>query len=308
MTGPDTSRLGERGQAFVAQLLELGRHLGAQWSMGLDQLGDYARDRLSGDYPVDEFGHDPEFTETVWLPVARALALNWFRCETRGSERLPADGPVMLVANHAGSLPLDGLVLQAMVREEIGRWPRMLGADLVFRTPFVGTFARRIGTTLACQPDAARLLAAGNMVSVFPEGFKGLGKRYAHRYKLQRFGRGGFVATAIAAGVPIVPVSIVGSEEIYPNLADVPFLARALGLPYFPLTPTFPWLGPLGAVPLPSKWLIGFGTPIRTDQLEPGAAEDPMTVFGVTDQVRESIQHSLYALLAERGPAFRTDR
>lgn len=302
---------GEPGRAELGAAIEhlvgLGRRAGAAWEGTWDEIAAYVRQRLTGDFAVDEFGHDPEFTDRIWLPLARALSRSWFRCETRGIENLPATGPALLVANHAGSLPLDGLVLQSMVRDETGRLPRMLGADLVFRTPVVGTFARRIGTTLACQADASRLLAAGHLVSVFPEGFKGVGKRWSQRYKLQRFGRGGFVATAIANRVPIVPVSIVGSEETYPNLFDLPLLARALGLPHFPITPTFPWLGPLGVVPLPSKWLIGFGAPVPTDQLEPGAAEDPMVVFAVTDQVRESIQHALYALLTERGPAFQTD-
>lgn len=299
----------DREQLGVAieHLVGLGRRAGAAWEGTWDEIAAFIRQRLTGDYAVDEFGHDPEFTRAIWLPLAHALSRTWFRCETRGVENLPTTGPALLVANHAGSLPLDGLVLQSVVHEETARLPRMLGADLIFRTPVVGTFARRIGTTLACQADASRLLAAGHLVSVFPEGFKGVGKPWSQRYKLQRFGRGGFVATAIANRVPIVPVAIVGSEETYPNLFDVPLLARALGLPHFPVTPTFPWLGPLGAVPLPSKWLIGFGTPVATDRLEPNAAEDPMLVFGVTDQVRESIQHALYALLAERGPAFRTD-
>jgi len=295
------------GRAAIERLVDLGRRAGVSWDAQWEEVARYVRDRLTGAYEVDEFGHDPEFTRRVWLPLARTLSRRWFRCETRGIEHLPLDGPAMLVANHAGSLPLDGMVLQSMVHDEIGRLPRMLGADLIFRTPFSATFARRIGTTLACQSDAARLLAAGHLVTVFPEGFKGVGKPWSQRYKLQRFGRGGFVATAIAAGVPIVPVAIVGSEETYPNLADLPWLARALGLPHFPLTPTFPWLGPLGAVPLPSKWIIGFGRPVPTDALEPGAAEDPMVVFNVTDHVRETIQHSLYALLAERGSAFRSD-
>ena len=302
--GPGGAELG----AAIEQLVDLGRRAGAAWEGTWDEIAAYVRQRLTGDYPVDEFGHDPEFTRRIWLPLAHALSRTWFRCETRGIEHLPTTGPALLVANHAGSLPLDGMVLQSMVYDELGRLPRMLGADLVFRTPVVGTFARRIGTTLACQSDASRLLSGGHLVSVFPGGVKGVGKAGSQRDMLHRFGRGGFVATAIANRVPIVPVSIVGSEETYPNLFDVPLLARALGLPHFPVTPTFPWLGPLGAVPLPSKWLIGFGAPVPTNELEPGAAEDPMVVFGVTDQVRESIQHALYALLAERGPAFRSDR
>jgi 1-acyl-sn-glycerol-3-phosphate acyltransferase len=124
------------------------------------------------------------------------------------------------------------------------------------------------------------------------------------RYKLQRFGRGGFVSAAIRTGVPIVPCSIVGAEEIYPMIGNIKPLARALGLPYFPVTPTFPLLGPLGAIPLPSKWLIEFGEPISTDQLPQGAGDDPMVVVNLADRVRETIQQTLYRLLLRRGSTF----
>ena len=175
---------------------------------------------------------------------------------------------------------------------------RMLGADLVFRAPFLGQLSRKHGTTLACNADAERLLAADELVGVLPEGFKGIGKPFADRYKLQRFGRGGFVSAALRTGLPIIPCSIVGAEETYPKIGDIQPLARLLSLPYFPVTPTFPLLGPLGAIPLPSKWLIEFGEPIPTDELGPDAADDPMVVFNLTDQVRETIQHTLYRLLA----------
>ncbi len=154
----------------------------------------------------------------------------------------------------------------------------------------------------------------GELVTVFPpEGFKGLGKPYAERYRLQRFGRGGFVSTAVSAGVPIVPVAVVGSEEIYPMLGDIaPPLARLLGLPYVPVTPpTFPWLGLLGAVPLPSKWIISIGgEPIDTsafaEPAEPGAPveADPVAVMRITEQIRGRIQARLHELLAERPNAF----
>jgi 1-acyl-sn-glycerol-3-phosphate acyltransferase len=139
---------------------------------------------------------------------------------------------------------------------------------------------------------------------VWPEGFKGIGKPYSERYKLQRFGRGGFVAAAMSTGVPIVPCSIVGAEEIYPLVGNIPSLARLLGVPYIPITPFFPLLGPLGLIPLPSKWVIEFGEPIRTDAYPTGAADDPMLVFNVTDQVRETIQHTLYELLMRRERVF----
>jgi 1-acyl-sn-glycerol-3-phosphate acyltransferase len=181
---------------------------------------------------------------------------------------------------------------------------RMLGADLVFELPFVGALARKSGQTLACNPDAERLLRAGELVGVWPEGFKGVGKPFKDRYKLQRFGRGGFVSAALRTGVPIIPCSIVGAEEIYPKIGDIRPLARLMGAPYFPVTPFFPWLGPLGAIPLPSKWYIEFGEPIRTDSYGAAAADDPMLVFNLTDQVREIIQHTLYRLLALRGNPF----
>ena len=208
------------------------------------------------------------------------------------------------MSNHAGTMPLDGMILHTVVFDEIGRHVRMLGADLIFKTPYSHDLARKTGTTLACQEDAERLLGSDQLVAVFPEGFKGLGKLYADRYKLQRFGRGGFVSAAVRAQVPIIPVSIVGSEEIYPLLSRAPTLARALGVPYFPVTPLFPWLGVLGMIPLPSKWIIEFGEAVTTDELPPGAADDPMVVFNVTDQVRETIQQTLYSLLMQRRSAF----
>ncbi|HEX7210954.1 MAG TPA: lysophospholipid acyltransferase family protein [Propionibacteriaceae bacterium] len=286
------------GMASVAQAL------GVEWEGSLEETVGFIRTRLRGDYAVDEFGFDPEFTTKIYLPLLRRLAESWFRVEVRGAENLPADGSALLVSNHAGTLPLDGMILHTMVFDEIGRHVRMLGADLIFKTPYSHDLARKTGTTLACQEDADRLLAADQLVAVFPEGFKGLGKPYADRYKLQRFGRGGFVSAAIRAQVPIIPTAIVGSEEIYPLISKAPALSRAFGVPYFPITPLFPWFGVLGMIPLPSKWIIQFGEAITTDELGTGAADDPMIVFNITDQVRETIQQTLYRLLMQRRSAF----
>ncbi len=297
-------QLKDLGRDPLKTVLELAESLGVDWQESVEDVVAFTRTRMSGQYAIDEFGFDPEFTTKVFLPILRPLAQNWFRVEVRGIENLPTTGSALLVSNHAGTMPLDGMVLQSVVYDEIGRHVRMLGADLIFKTPYSHDFARRTGTTLACQEDAERLLASDQLVAVFPEGFKGLGKPYADRYKLQRFGRGGFVSAAVRAQVPLIPVSIVGSEEIYPLIASAPTLARALGVPYFPITPLFPWFGIFGLIPLPSKWIIQFGEAITTDELSPGAAEDPMVVFNVTDQVRETIQHSLYALLMQRRSAF----
>ena len=264
--------------------------------------------RVQGDYAVDEYGFDPELTEAAILPVLRPLYEKWFRVEVNGVENIPADGGALLVANHAGGLwALDAAMTAVAVHVEhpSGRFLRMLGADLLFSLPGVGSLARKTGSTLACAEDAERLLSAGELVGVWPEGFKGIGKLFRERYKLQRFGRGGFVHAAIKAGVPIIPVSIVGSEEIHPLLGNAKTLARLLNLPYFPLTPTFPWLGPLGLVPLPSKWYIEFGSPIHTEALPEDAADDQATVFDLADRVRETIQNSLYRLLVQRRSVWR---
>ncbi len=279
------------------------RVLGSDWDVRIATLLATVRKRLGGDYEVDDFGFDPQITE-VLIAAIEPLAEKWFRLEVRGIENIPQDGGALLVANHSGTVPLDGVITGYAVNKYGGRNLRPLGADLVFSLPFIGQVARKVGATLACTEDAERLLRTGELAGVWPEGFKGIGKPFAERYKLQRFGRGGFVSSAMRAQVPIVPVSIVGAEEIYPLIGNVPSLARLLGVPYLPITPFFPLLGPLGMIPLPSKWIIEFGEPIRTDAYPPEAADDPMLLFNVTDQVRETIQQTLYTLLVDRGNAF----
>jgi len=261
------------------------------------------RQRLTGDYEVDEFGFDKHLTDSVFLPLLRPLYRSWFRTEVSGTENIPTEGGALVVANHSGTIPLDAVMLAVGVHEAAQRYLRLLGADLLFRMPVLSELARKGGGTLACNPDAERLMRAGELVGVFPEGFKGVGKPFADRYKLQRFGRGGFVSAALRTGVPILPVAIVGAEESYPMLGNVKSIARLFGLPYFPITPTFPWLGPLGLVPLPSKWLIEFGKPIETSHLSDDV-DDPLVIFNLADQVRETIQQSLYELLERRPDPF----
>jgi 1-acyl-sn-glycerol-3-phosphate acyltransferase len=266
----------------------------------------FLRRRLTGEYEVDDFGYDEELTDQVLMSLLRPVYERYFRVEVKGIENIPAEGGALIVANHSGTVPLDGLMMQVAVHDQhpAGRHLRLLAADLVFVLPVVNELARKLGHTLACAEDAERLLAQGELVGVMPEGFKGIGKPFGERYKLQRFGRGGFVSTALRQGAPIIPCSIVGAEEIYPMIGNAKTLARLLGFPYFPLTPTFPWLGPLGAIPLPTKWTIQFGEPIPTDGYPPEAAEDPMLMFNLTDQVREQIQHTLYKLLVQRRSVF----
>jgi 1-acyl-sn-glycerol-3-phosphate acyltransferase len=295
----------------VDELLKIVAEL-ARWAFGSDgdekaeQALDFLRRRLTGDYEVDAFGFDQQLTDTVLLPVLRLLYRHWFRVDVNGIENVPAEGAALIVANHSGTIPLDSLMTEVAVHDEhpAHRHLRMLGADLVFQLPFLADVARKNGTTLACNEDTERLLAAGELVGVWPEGFKGIGKPFSERYKLQRFGRGGFVSAAIRAKAPIIPCAIVGAEETYPMIANLGTVARMVGVPYVPITPTFPWLGPLGLIPLPSKWMIEFGEPVTTDGLGAGAADDPMLVFELTDRVRETIQQTLYALLVRRRSTF----
>jgi len=290
----------------------------AGWRQRLAGAAEFARRRLSGEFEVDEFGFDPDLNAAVLMPAALALYHRWFRVQARGLENLPESGPALLVANHSGVLPLDAIMLQAGVFAEhpAHRNVRLLGADLVYTLPGLSSLARRSGHTRADPALALALLREGELVGVFPEGFKGTGKPFSERYRLQRFGRGGFARTALQAGVPMIPCAIVGAEETYPMLANSEKLARMLRLPYFPLTPLFPWLGPIGAVPLPSNWIIEFCAPVPACSAAPdpepgmvageGGAEEPDydTVMDLADLVRDTIQAKLNELVIERGPPF----
>jgi 1-acyl-sn-glycerol-3-phosphate acyltransferase len=295
---------------LIGQLLQLIGELTAELPEETQQQIAEAlavlRTRLTGDYPVDAFGFDKELTEKALIPLARPLYERWFRVDVSGVDHVPLEGAGLVVANHSGTIPVDAVMTQLAIYEEHPkrRHLRCLGADLVFEIPLFGELARKSGATLACREDVEALLTAGDLVGVWPEGYKGSGKKWQDRYKLQRFGRGGFVSTAVRAQVPIVPCAIVGAEEIYPIIADVPALARLLRLPYFPITPTFPWLGLLGLIPLPSKWLIEFGEPIRTDRYAPDDADDPVLVFELSDHVRSTIQRNVDALRERRDTIF----
>jgi 1-acyl-sn-glycerol-3-phosphate acyltransferase len=266
----------------------------------------FLRRRITGDYDVDVFGFDRQLTEQVVLPLARPLYHSYFRVRTTGMEHVPDSGGALLVANHAGALPFDAIMTKVALLDDhpAHRNLRELAADLALRLPVIGELARKTGNTLAHDDDAVRLLAGGELVGVWPEGYKGIGKRYRDRYKLARFGRGGYVRVALRARTPIIPVAIIGSEETYPIVGNVRWLARLLNLPYFPITAQFPLLGPLGLLPLPSRWLIEFGTPIPVTDYPPDAAEDPMLVLELSDRVRDTVQHMLYRNLMGRRSVF----
>ncbi len=262
-------------------------------------------DRLDGDYSEDEWGFDEDFAELV-EPFFAFLFDSWWRVSVEGADRVPAHGRALLTANHAGILPWDAtMISMALLREHpLPRHPRFLVLNWAFDLPWISAAMRKVGGVVASPFNAMRLLEQDHLVAVFPEGVKGTGKPYSERYRLQRFGRGGFVEIALRTGAPIVPVAVVGSEEIYPKVTDLPAVARLIGAPYFPVTPTFPLLGPLGVIPLPSKWRIEFLDPIETASYGPEAAEDRALVLELSEQVRDRIQQALYTNLVRRGPAF----
>jgi 1-acyl-sn-glycerol-3-phosphate acyltransferase len=284
-----------------------GPPIAAGWIGRLASAAEFLRRRAAGDYVVDEeTGFDPELNRAVLMPAARALYKGWFRVQMRGLRHVPSAGPALIVGNHSGVLPLDAVMLQVGILDEhpAARNLRLLGADVVYSLPLLGRVARASGHVPARPAEAERLLTAGELVGVFPEGFKGIGKPFSDRYRLQRFGRGGFARTALRTGVPLIPVAIVGAEEIYPMVADWKELAARLRLPYFPVTPLFPWFGALGAVPLPSKWLIEFCDPVPTNGFAPDQCDDDGVIAELADKVKDTIASKIDELLAERGPAF----
>jgi 1-acyl-sn-glycerol-3-phosphate acyltransferase len=253
----------------------------------------------------DAFGFDLELTERL-TGIALWFYRKYWRVETEGVRNVPARGRALLAANHAGIVPYDGAMIRTAILAEHPhpRHARMLVVDWAFAVPFTNMLLTKTGNVLAHPDNATALLERDELVGVFPEGVKGASKPYRQRYQVRRMGRGGFVQVALRTGAPIIPVAVVGSEEVHPVIADLEPIARFFGLPTLPITPTFPWLGLLGLVPLPSKWLIAFGKPIHVSHYGPDAASDPRVVLELSEQVREWIQTKLHQLLPRRQTIF----
>jgi 1-acyl-sn-glycerol-3-phosphate acyltransferase len=252
------------------------------------------------EYGVDRFGMEPAFAKRNLLPAA-LLYKHYFRVVTRGAAHVP-EGRVLLIANHAGQLPFDAAMLGvAMLLEaEPPRLARGLGEYWIPQLPFVSELATRGGNLVGTPENFRALIDAEECVMVFPEGVRGMNKPFRERYRLQRFGTG-FVRLALETRTPIVPVGIVGSEEQQPGLYDVKPLAKLLGMPAFPITPTFPWLGPLGILPMPVKYRIEIGEPIH---LEGDANEGDAAIEARVARVRVAIDKLLEAGRRERKGVF----
>jgi 1-acyl-sn-glycerol-3-phosphate acyltransferase len=262
---------------------------------------DVLKRRLTGEYEVDAWGYDPEFADYL-LPVAGFFFNRYWRIELTGVENIPVQGRTLLVSNHSGVLPLDGAMISYGVREHHAahRLTRALVANWFPRLPFFSMILNKSGQVLAHPDNGQRLLEQEELVLVFPEGLKGVSKLFKERYNLARFGRGGFVRMAMQTKSPILPVSVVGAEETYPMLRNAKTVARTFGLPFFPITPTWPWLGPLGFVPVPSKWTIDIGEPIDTSQYDPDLVNNPAFVSELSDLVRNKVQEQINRRLNDR--------
>lgn len=261
----------------------------------------FFQDKQALEEEYDPFGRDPAFEQTL-KPFFDFMYYRYWRVETHGVENIPSAGRALLVGNHSGTLPWDGSMIRLAVTNDhpAGRDVRFLVEDFVYYLPFVGTFMYRIGGVRASQENAERLLNTDHLVAVFPEGVKGLGKYFSQRYHLQRFGRGGFIKLAIRTDSPIIPVAVIGAEEIHPLLFKSSLLAKPLGIPYVPFTPTLPLLGPLGFVPLPSKWSIYFGKPIDLSVYGKEILDDELEIHRLSERVRQTIQNLVTEALKRR--------
>ncbi len=249
------------------------------------------------EYGVDPFGADPDYTRKVLLPAA-ILYRYWLRVETRGIEKVPP-GRLLLIGNHAGNtFAWDGAMLgMAMLLE--GEPPRMIRGMAEYylpQIPFFTVLMHRSGSVVGTPENCVQLLDRGEAVMVFPEGQRGFVKTWPHRYELQRFGLG-FMRLALETDTPIVPVGIVGSEEQSPAFANLRWLGGLVGSPAFPITPTFPWLGLAGFLPLPVKFRIHFGDPLR---FEGDPSEDDATIEKKVETVKDRIRELVSDGLSER--------
>ena len=290
---PEPPKAAEHGPGATAKEVLSSDFYQRQW--GRQSLRTRSED-------VDEFGHDPAY-EARFLPFFDFLFKTYFRVEVEGTANIPDKGRCLVVGNHSGGpLPYDGIMLRTVVRREHARQRelRWLAEDFVYYLPFVGSAMNRLGAVRACQENAERLLAEERLVAVFPEGAKGIGKLYKDRYRLQRFGRGGFIRLCLRTQTPIVPCAIVGAEEANPMLYRIEYMAKTLGIPYLPITPTFPALGPLGLLPAPTKWRVVFGEPLSFDGYGPEAADDDILVGRLAERVRTTIQGMLDRMVAAR--------
>jgi 1-acyl-sn-glycerol-3-phosphate acyltransferase len=299
--------LGRLRGALSADILNLDTWKGLWYILNysIKLQTDMVKRRLTGEYETDDWGLDPEFID-IFVPFLTFMYKTYWRVQTSGIEHIPAEGRALLVSNHSGQLPWDGVMVNTAVYMEqpAQRLVRTLYATWFPTLPVFSAMLTKFGQALATVENGTRLLEEDHLVAVYPEGIKGVGKLFRERYRLARFGRGGFVRMALRAQAPIIPVAVVGAEETYISLYKSPTIAKLIGFPYFPISITWPWFGLFGFVPLPTKWYIDFGEPIPMDQYGPDAANNLVLVSQLTDQVRNIVQKMINDRLAQRRSVF----
>lgn len=267
---------------------------------------DFVKRRFTGEYETDDWGLDWEFVEVV-RPFLEFMYYKYWRIETNGFENIPNYGRALLVSNHSGQLPWDGAMITTAIYAEhpYQRLTRNLYATWFPTLPFISTLLERGGQVMASVDNGTRLLEQDELVAVFPEGIKGVSKLFKDRYRLARFGRGGFVKMALNTQAPMIPISVVGAEETYISVYKSNSVAKIIGFPFFPISLRFPWLGLLGIIPFPTKWYIDIGEPIPTEQYGSDAAKNLVLVSQLSDQVRNVVQQMINNRLAQRKSVFR---
>lgn len=276
----------EQGEATVSAILEALRATAAVAE---------GTDSGSAD---DDFGLDVAFRERV-KPLFRLLHDHYWRVEVSGAKHVPVDGPVILVSNHSGALPFDGAMISTALDLQRGLLVRYLYDRFVDGVSAVGAFYRRTGGAVANWENAERLLVERRAhVLIFPEGVPGVAKTFSERYRLRDFNPG-FARLAMRHDIPIVPIAVVGAEEIYPVVGRSEEVGKSFGLPYLPITPFFPLFGILGALPLPTKWMIRVGKPIRLPQ-----TADDRAAANESVRVRRKLQAMVTRLQQRRQSIF----
>lgn len=263
----------------------------------------------ANEFGFDPFGLERESAVLAYI-VAKFIYENWFRVESSGHENIPQKGPAIIAPNHSGVLPIDAAMVSIDIFKKLEppRLARMVVDFFAAYLPFVNVFMVRSGQIIGHRKNFQMLLEMDELLGVFPEGHKGTGKFYWERYKLRTFNVG-FVELSLLQKAPIIPTAIVGAEEQAPMVGNIKPLAKLLNFPYFPITPFFPWLGPLGMIPLPTKYYICYGEPFKFyEEYPPDAVKEPETMRTLADKVQLKVQEMIGELLKKRKSVFGFDQ
>ncbi len=250
----------------------------------------------------DRHEYNPSLIHTL-SPLQEFLFQDYFAVSIYGHQNIPQTGPAIFIANHSGTLPYDASMLHMAFKNHSKDFNnlRFLTHEFAFKLPYIGNILSQLGCVIASPENAISLLERNHFLVTYPEGLRGIGKPYDERYTLQHFGNHGFIKLALLTNAPIIPIAIIGAEEIHPLIWQSKWLAKFANVPFIPFTSTFPWLGPLGALPLPSKWHIQFGRPIDLRQkYKLKHALCNQTIAIISNQIHKKLQLMIQRRLAKR--------